>query len=77
MTTAETPADLRTVHLLEIPLPLMWAGFHLPPSSVTTVLFDERSEQWAVPRCTGVGDVSHLYAAGLPVQPAGIKANVD
>ncbi len=64
-------------HLLEIPLPLMWAGFHLPPSSVTTVLFDERSRQWATPRCLGLGDVSHLYAAGLPVQPAGVVANVD
>jgi probable phosphoglycerate mutase len=62
-------------HLLEIPLPLMWSGFFLPPSSVTTVLFDERSPQWAVPRCHGVGDISHLYAAGLPMQPAGIKAN--
>jgi broad specificity phosphatase PhoE len=64
-------------HLLELPLPLMWTGFHLPPSSVTTVLFDERSRHWAVPRCVGVGDVSHLYAAGLPTAPAGIKANVD
>jgi len=64
-------------HLLEIPLPLMWSGFHMPPSSVTTVLFDERSANWAVPRCVGMGDVSHLHKAGLPVQPAGIKANVD
>ncbi len=64
-------------HLLELPLPLVWSGFFLPPSSVTTILFDERSDQWAVPRCLGVGDVSHLYAAGLPVQPSGIKANVD
>ena len=64
-------------HLLEIPLPLMVAGFHLPPSSVTTVLFDERLNEWAVPRCVGLGDTSHLYAAGLPIQPAGIKANVD
>lgn len=64
-------------HLLEIPLPLMWSGFWLPPSSVTTILFDERSEQWAVPRCIGCGDVSHLYEAGLPVQPSGIKANRD
>src|SRR3954467_2331630 len=30
-------------HLLEIPLPLMWSGFWLPPTSVTTILFDERS----------------------------------
>ena len=64
-------------HLLELPLPLVWSGFHLPASSVTTVLFDERSKTWAVPRCTGVGDTSHLYAAGLPIQPAGIKANCD
>jgi broad specificity phosphatase PhoE len=64
-------------HLLEIPVPLMWSGFWLPPSSVTTILFDERSAEWAVPRCIGLGDVSHLHAAGLPVQPAGIKANFD
>ncbi len=64
-------------HLLEIPVPLMWAGFFLPPSSVTTILFDERTEEWAVPRCIGLGDVSHLYQAGLPVQPSGIRANFD
>ena len=64
-------------HLLAIPLPLMWSGFWMPPSSVTTILFDERSEEFAVPRCIGVGDVSHLYAAGLPVQPRGIIANFD
>lgn len=64
-------------HLLEIPLPLVFAGFFLPPTSVTTVLFDERSPQWAVPRCLGVGDVSHLYAAGLPTSRSGIKANCD
>lgn len=64
-------------HLLDIPLPLMWAGFFLPPSSVTTILFDERSDEYAVPRCLGVGDISHLYAEGLPMRPAGIKTNVD
>ncbi len=64
-------------HLLEIPLPLMFSGFFLHPSSVTTVLFDERSKDWAVPRCIGMGDLSHLYAQGLPPQPSGIKANYD
>lgn len=64
-------------HLLLIPLPLMWAGFVLPTSSVTTVLFDERGEGLATPRCLGVGDISHLYEAGLPMQPAGIKANME
>ena len=64
-------------HLLEIPLPLVFSGFFLHPSSVTTVLFDERSKEWAVPRCIGLGDISHLYAKGLSPQPSGIKANYD
>jgi probable phosphoglycerate mutase len=64
-------------HLLEIPLPLVWSGFWLPTTSVTTILFDERSAGWAVPRCLGLGDVSHLYEAGLPVLPRGIVANYE
>jgi probable phosphoglycerate mutase len=64
-------------HLLAIPLPLVWSGFWLPPTSVTTILFDERTPEWAVPRCLGVGDVPHLYKAGLPVLPRGIIANLD
>lgn len=62
-------------HLLEIPVTLMWSGFWLPPSSVTTILFDERTPGYAVPRCIGLGDVSHLYKEGLPVKPRGIVAN--
>jgi len=62
-------------HLLEIPLALMYTGFVLLPTSVTTVLFDERSEKWATPRCIGMSDVSHLYEAGVPVSTSGIKAN--
>lgn len=64
-------------HLLEIPLPLSWAGFWLAPSSVTTVLLEERSEHYATPRCLAVGDTSHLCAAGLAPQPRGIPANYD
>jgi broad specificity phosphatase PhoE len=64
-------------HLLEIPLPLMWSGFWMAPSSVTTVLFDMRSPQWATPRCIAFGDISHLSLAGLPVSRHGIKANFD
>ncbi len=62
-------------HLLEIPLPLMWSGFWLAPSSVTTILFEERSSTWAVPRCIGMSDVSHLHKKGLKVKPRGIKGN--
>lgn len=64
-------------HLLEIPLTLMWSGFWMPPSSVTTILFDERSADYATPRCIGMGDVSHMYAEDVPIQPRGIIANFD
>jgi broad specificity phosphatase PhoE len=64
-------------HLLAIPLPLMWGGFTLAPSSVTTVLFDEREPGSAVPRCTGLADVSHLHATDLPVSTSGLKANTE
>lgn len=62
-------------HFLELPLPLVWCGFWHAPSAVTTLLFEERSDQWAVPRALGIGDVSHLYEARLPVQPRGIRGN--
>lgn len=64
-------------HLLELPVPLMWTGFWKAPSSITTLLLDERSEQWAVPRCIGLGDTSHLHRAGLPISRQGIVANFD
>jgi|SRR5579864_2071427 len=47
-------------HLLAIPPPLVWAGFTLPPASVTTVLFEALPGGRAVPRCHGLGDVTHL-----------------
>lgn len=77
-------------HLLDIPLAHAWSGFYLAPSSVTTILMDERSTTKAVPRAIGVSDLSHLYAADLTTQvskyekpnrfgsqarPSGIKAN--
>lgn len=62
-------------YLLGIPLSIMWSGFWPAPSSVTTVLFEERSQNWAVPRCIGFGDVSHLNIHGLPISPRGIKSN--
>ncbi len=61
--------------LLEIPLPLFWSAFWLAPTSVTTVLFDERSKKWATPRVLGLCDVSHLYAEKIPVSLHGLKAN--
>jgi len=64
-------------HLLDIPLSLVYTNFVLPTSSVTTVIFDERSHRYAAPRLLGVGDLSHLHAAGLPMSPMGIVGNLD
>ncbi len=64
-------------HLLELPLTLVWSGMFLWPSSVTTVLFEQRSNEFAVPRCLGIADTSHLFAAGLSPTPSGLKANVE
>lgn len=64
-------------HLLHIPLLSLWTRFWLPPSSVTTILFEQRSPTWAVPRCLSLGDTAHLYQAGLPIQPSGIKGNFE
>ncbi|OAB40134.1 histidine phosphatase family protein [Paenibacillus glacialis] len=62
-------------HLLQIPLSLAWSVFWLAPSSVTTVLLEERSKEFAVPRCIGMGDVSHLYANGMNYRPRGLLGN--
>jgi probable phosphoglycerate mutase len=64
-------------HLLELPLPVVWSGFFVHPASVTTLLMDERSPGYAIPRCTGLGDISHLCLAGSRPRPAGIFANAD
>jgi probable phosphoglycerate mutase len=61
-------------HLLDIPLGLMMSGFWLAPSSVSLVFLEQRSEEWAVPRCIYVGDTGHLQVAGLPIRPRGIMA---
>ncbi len=62
-------------HLLAIPPTLVWSGFWVAPSSVTTIIFEERSKEWAVPRCISLGDTSHLYHTGLSESLMGIKAN--
>jgi broad specificity phosphatase PhoE len=62
-------------HILSIPTHLMWSTFWLPPSSVSTLLFEEHESGWATPRCTCMGDTSHLSAMGLPVQTGGLTMN--
>lgn len=61
-------------HLMGVSPVVMWHGFFLPASSVTTLITEERvkGEVWF--KCLQVGDTSHLYAGGEPVSRAGLYA---
>ena len=64
-------------HLLALPVSLAWCGLFMATSSVTTVLFEERSKEVASPRCLAISDTSHLYHARLAVGTCGAPANFD
>lgn len=49
-------------HLLSISPVALWQGFCAAPSSVTTLITEEREEGIAIFRCSSFGDISHLYA---------------
>lgn len=51
-------------HLLGISPMLLWHGFCAAPSSVTTIVSEERREGIAYFRVSSFGDISHLYSAG-------------
>lgn len=51
-------------HLLHVSPMVLWHGFCAAPSSVTTLVTEERQEGIAYFRMSSFGDVSHLYAAG-------------
>lgn len=51
-------------HLLHISPMILWHHFVAAPSSVTSVITEERREGIALFRMRNYGDVSHLYAKG-------------
>lgn len=51
-------------YLLGISPMLLWQGFCAAPTSVTTLITEERREGIAYFRLSAFGDISHLYAAG-------------
>lgn len=53
-------------HLLGISPVVLWHGFCALPTSVTTLITEERRRGIAYFRMNGFGDISHLYAAGEP-----------
>lgn len=58
------------------PLPSLWQGFFLAPSSVTSIVTEEREKGIVNFRCEYVGDVSHLYKNNEPVSHSGMFAEV-
>lgn len=52
-------------HLLGISPMVLWHSACALPSSVTTLVTEERRKGTASFRMTGFGDLSHLYAAGI------------
>lgn len=53
-------------HLINVSPMVLWHGMCALPSSVTTVVTEERRKGIASFRITGFGDISHLYAGGEP-----------
>ena len=53
-------------HLLNVSPMVLWHGCCALPSSVTTVVTEERREGLAYFRMLAFGDISHLYANGEP-----------
>ena len=53
------------------PMPI-WHGMCAAPSSVTTVVTEERRKGEIQFRCCGFGDISHLYCADEPYSTAGL-----
>lgn len=58
-------------HLLGVSPMVLWHGTIAAPTSVTTLVTEERREGKAVFRMTAFGDISHLYMQGEPPAFAG------
>ena len=58
-------------HLLHLSPMTLWHGTCAAPTSVTTVVTEERREGIASFRMTGFGDLSHLYGTGEPPSVSG------
>lgn len=63
-------------HLIGLSPTVLWQGFFVAPTSVTTLVTEERIPGEVFFRCTGLGDISHLYQAGEPASKAGFFEEV-
>lgn len=53
-------------HILKISPVVLWHNFVALPTSVTTLITEEREQGKAVFRCNAFGDISHLYGGDEP-----------
>ena len=53
-------------HNMKISPLVLWHNFVALPTSVTTLITEEREQGKALFRCNAFGDISHLYAGGEP-----------
>jgi probable phosphoglycerate mutase len=59
-------------YLLGISPVVLWQGFSAQPSSVTTLITEERVQGEVVFRCMQFGDLSHLFAGNEPYSTAAL-----
>ena len=64
-------------YLLGISLPVAQHNFFLAPTSVTTLVSETDQKGYSHFRAIGVGDVSHLYAAGEPISESGLNPDFE
>ena len=63
-------------HLFGTSAPAVWQNFFVAPTSVTELVTEEREKGVAIFRCKRLGDISHLYAAGLEPSNSGFFEEV-
>ncbi len=59
-------------HLLGVSPVVLWQCFSVQPSSVTTLVTEERIKGEVIFRCMQLGDIGHLYAGGEPHSTAAL-----
>lgn len=58
-------------HLIGVSALVLWQGIFIAPTSVTTLVSEERIAGEVSFRAMGIGDISHLYKVGEPMSMSG------
>lgn len=61
-----------TAYLMHMSPMVLWQNFFMAPSSVTTLISEERVKHEVSWRCVQLGDLSHLTGAAEPYSTAGL-----